>query len=669
MGRGLVQAPGTPFPDYVYLDNRTRCTPLMQRGPPGRCAGNLESRLHDTRYLAQDGMVQSMKGGTRQMPDGHGAVAGAASMLVDLTQQRRTEERLLLAATVFDSTSDGIVITDPHLHIVEVNAAFMNITGYTREQVMGRNPSMFSSGRHDRDFYRTMWHSLQGKGAWSGEIWNRRADGELVAEMLRIRAVHSSRGERTHYVGVFSDLTLQKRQQEKLQRLAHFDPLTGLPNRVLALQRLAQRLTGTERQGSRVAVCYLDLDGFKTVNDALGPVQGDALLVETGQRIRQALRECDTVARLGGDEFLLVLDLHDVAAVQPILRHVLERLAQPFVLNGQSSHVTASAGTALYPDHGVTPEHLVRAAFQAMYRAKRLGKGRVCVAGDGIDRPAAQEALLEELRTALDLDQLVLHYQPKVCTHTRRPLGTEALVRWQHPRRGLLPPGAFLPAVVGTPLEVALDLWVLRTAIAQWVRWHAAGRGLHMAINVSAATLALPDLAGTIAETVCMVAPDQTIPLGGLELEVLETAALSDLDAASRGIEACAAHGISFALDDFGTGYSSLSYLQRLPVTTLKIDRSFVSNMLTHRGNLHIVRAVIGLAQAFGVGTVAEGVETAEQARMLAELGCQQLQGYGIAQPMPVRALEAWLDSCADSDGVSATVHQRPGNDPIGGNP
>jgi diguanylate cyclase (GGDEF)-like protein len=441
---------------------------------------------------------------------------------------------------------------------------------------------------------------------------------------------------------------------------------------VLALERLARFLARTDRPGSRVAVCYLDLDGFRSVNDELGSVQGDALLVEAGLRICRALRATDTVARLGGDEFMLVLDLDlddAAAAVQATLQQVLERLAQPFMLDARPSHVTASAGAALYPDHGVTPEHLVRAAFDAMYRAKRLGRGRLCMAGGGSERPAAQEALLEDLRTALATDQLVLHYQPKVCAHTRRPQGAEALVRWQHPRQGLLPPGAFLPAVAGTPLETTLDLWVLRTAVGQWVRWRAAGRGLHVAINVSAATLALPDLADTIAGMVRAAAPGQAIPLGGLELEVLETAALSDLDAARRGIEACAAHGLSFALDDFGTGYSSLSYLQRLPVTTLKIDRSFVSNMLANRGDLHIVRAVIGLAQSFGVGTVAEGVETAEQARMLAELGCQQLQGYGIARPMPVRMLEAWLDSCAESDGVSAAVHQRPGNDPIGGNP
>jgi EAL domain-containing protein (putative c-di-GMP-specific phosphodiesterase class I) len=306
--------------------------------------------------------------------------------------------------------------------------------------------------------------------------------------------------------------------------------------------------------------------------------------------------------------------------------------------------LTASIGVALFPTHGDTPEHLLRAADQAMYRAKRLGGRRVCHAGDGVDREPAQEALLEELHGALAAGQLCLHYQPKVCARTRRCLGVEALVRWQHPQRGLLAPGLFVPAVVGTPLEVVLDRWVLREAVAQLAQWRAAGRALHVAINVSPATLAMPDLAEQVAAIAREATPTQGGVLEGIELEVLETAALADLDAASRAIEACAAQGISFALDDFGTGYSSLAYLRRLPVSTLKIDRSFVGGMLANPGDMHIVRAVIGLAQAFGVVTVAEGVETPEHARVLAELGCTQLQGYGIARPMPAVALEAWLD-------------------------
>ena len=641
LGHDVQASLGTLFLDYVHPEDRERnaalFAPLIER--------KKDYCRHEVRYLARDGSARWVEVFARLTLDAQDRIVGTSGTLTEVTERRRTGERLRLAASVFDGTSEGIVITDPQARIIEVNDAFEAVTGYRREHIIGRTPALLSSGRQDRAFYQRMWESLLSTGKWSGEIWNRRADGELVAELLRISAVYSERGELTHYVGIFSDVTGQKRQQEHLERLAHYDALTGLPNRVLALDRLGQLMAGADRQGHQVAVCYLDLDGFKEVNDRFGHAQGDALLVATAGRIRHAVRDGDTVARLGGDEFVLLLArVHGMASVQPVIERVLESLAQPYSLAGEVPQVSASMGVALYPDHGATPDHLLRAADQAMYRAKRLGKSRACMAGDGVERAPAQEALIEELRAALAANQLCLHYQPKVCARTRRVLGVEALVRWQHPRRGLLPPGEFLPAVHGTPLEVALDLWVLRSAVRQLARWRAQGRELGMSINVSPGTLVLPDLPATVAEIVREAAPGQPQLLGGIELEVLETAALADLSAASRAIQACAEHGISCALDDFGTGYSSLSYLRRLPVSALKIDRSFVSNMLVDRGDLHIVRAVIGLAEAFGVETVAEGVETAAHARLLDELGCTQLQGFGIAKPMAAPLLEAWLD-------------------------
>jgi EAL domain-containing protein (putative c-di-GMP-specific phosphodiesterase class I) len=324
---------------------------------------------------------------------------------------------------------------------------------------------------------------------------------------------------------------------------------------------------------------------------------------------------------------------------------VQQALTHPNVLAEAKLAVTASIGVALFPDHGSTAEQLLRMADLAVYRAKQLGRNRTCVAGEPLARMPGQDLLAGELQGALASNQLCLYYQPKVCARTYRALGVEALVRWQHPQRGLLAPGAFLPAIVGTPLEVALDLWVLRTAMTQLARWRTAGRDLHVAINISPGTLVLPDLASRVTGIVHETVAQHLVPLDGIELEVLETAALQDLGVAGHAIEACAAQGISFALDDFGTGYSSLAYLRRLPVRTLKIDRSFVSGMLANPGDMHIVRAVIGLAEAFGVTTVAEGVETHEHARVLAELGCHQLQGYWIGKPMPELALQAWLEA------------------------
>jgi diguanylate cyclase (GGDEF)-like protein/PAS domain S-box-containing protein len=577
-------------------------------------------------------------------PAEQGACAGSGGTPADAAQHRHTHERLELIATVFNATSDGIVITDHDARILEVNDAFTAITGYSRDQVLGRTPAMLSSGRHGPDFYRAMWECLLATGTWEGEIWDRRANGELVAEMLRICAVQGGSDGQTHYVGVFRDITPRKHQEW----LSQHDALTGLPNRAMALDTLQSLVKLAQLQGQQLAVCHLDFDGFMAINEALGPVQGDALLNAAAVRLRQAVRGGDLVARFGGDEFVLVLGgLEHGDSAAPVLERVQQALAQPFALGGEPLGLRTSIGVALYPTHGAAPEQLLRAADQAMYRAKHLGGNRVCWAGQGTGNTPAHDALLEELRQALQTGQLCLYYQPKVCARTRRCLGVEALVRWQHPQRGLLAPGAFLPAVIGTPLESALDRWVLREAVAQLVRWRGQGRRLRVAVNVSPATLALPDLAGTVAAVIREAAPRQVVPLDGIELEVLETAALNDLEAASHSIEACARQGISFALDDFGTGYSSLSYLQRLPVSTLKIDRSFVANMLERRGDLHIVRAVIGLAQAFGVTTVAEGVETEEQARALAEMGCHELQGYGIARPMPVQQLQEWLDAAA----------------------
>jgi diguanylate cyclase (GGDEF)-like protein/PAS domain S-box-containing protein len=656
MGHGVAQSLGTPLLDYVHPDDRARSSALFMQ----LIGGSKDSSGCKIHCVAKDGTLRWIKVSVRSMRDEHGAIVGTLGTLTDITQRRSIEERLRLAASVFDGTSESIVITDAQGRIVEVNKAFVDLTGYAREHVVGRNPSMLSSGRQDKAFYQRMWASLRQTGKWSGEIWNRRADGGLVAEMLRISAVHSSRGAHTHYVAIYSDITDHKLQQEHLEQLAHYDSLTALPNRVRALELLDVMMNRAGRQGCRVAVCYLDLDGFKEVNDKFGHAQGDALLVTASERIRHAIRSSDTVARLGGDEFLLLLDpVNSVAAVDPVLQRLLKSLAQPFALEGSVPRVTASVGVALFPDHGDTPEHLLRAADQAMYCAKRLGKNRACMVGDDVGHPPTKAALLEELRLALASQQLCLHYQPKVCARTRAPLGVEALVRWQHPRRGLLAPGAFLPAVVGTSLEVELDFWVVRNAVAQLARWRATGSALSLSVNVSPGTLILPELADTVADIVHRAEQALGSELAGLELEVLETAALDDLDVASQAIEACAQHGISFALDDFGTGYSSLSYLQRLPVSTLKIDRSFVSNMLVDRSALHIVRAVIGMAEAFGVTTVAEGVETDAHARLLAELGCQQLQGYGIARPMPAQTLQAWLDAYAGPDACLNTIDQQ----------
>ncbi|NML15673.1 putative bifunctional diguanylate cyclase/phosphodiesterase [Azohydromonas caseinilytica] len=644
LNRAWAELTGRPVAGTLGLEWLQSLHPLDRDAAAARLAALIgsgqEDCLHLARLLTQQGSPRWVELHARLVRDARGRPQGLAGTLTDVSERLRTEERLRLAASVYDGSREGIAITDPQGRILDVNAAFEEITGYHRDAVVGRKPSVLSSGRHDKAFYQAMWAELLDKDGWSGEIWNRRADGTLLAELLRISAVRDPQGRLTHYVAIFSDITSLKRQQETLQRLAHYDALTGLPNRVLLSDRLETLIAQAGRRREHVAVCYLDLDGFKEVNDAWGHATGDALLVLAAERLRQTLRSGDTVARLGGDEFVLLLgQAHTEDEVRAVAERVLAVLGAPFELEHGSARVTSSVGIALYPEHGRTPGHLLRNAAQAMLRAKRQGKNHACFVAEHEVDLFGREQQAQRMRQALHAGELALYYQPKIDARTRCPVGAEALLRWQHPERGLLTPGDFLPQLQGTALECEIDWHVLEQGTAQLGRWAREGRELGLSINLSAATLLHPQLAARVTQLV----RQHQVPPGRLELEVLETAALSDLAAVVAAMEACAHAGVCFALDDFGTGYSSLHYLRQLPVKSLKIDQGFVRRMLTDEGDMHIVRAVVGLAGAFGVRTVAEGVETRPHAQALAEIGCDLLQGYWIARPMPAAALERWM--------------------------
>lgn len=548
-----------------------------------------------------------------------------------------------------EAAGEGMVVTDAGGRIKGVNDAFVAASGYAREALLGATPARWASGRHGREFYRAMWASLKTLGRWSGEVWNRRADGTLVAERVRIAAVQGEGGAPAHYVAWYGHPVGHSVGQaegpaaEGCGEPPH-DPVTGLPARALALRRLDELLEQARRQDHQVAVCHLSLDGWQDFVGWYGNAQGDALLLAAAARLRGCLRPGDTVARLCGGEFALLLGgLQGMAAVQAALQRVHQALDQPYALSAQVPRASASAGVAMWPAHGESAQALLRAADAAMYRAQRLGQG-VCLAGEALERPLAQEALLEELRVALFSDQLRLHWQPRVCARTRRVLGAEALLRWQHPRRGLLSPQDFVNAAAGTPLEVELDLWAMRAAAAQRARWRGAGHALALSLNVAPATLALPDLADTVA---CLLLEGggggSSEGTAGVELEVAETAVQDDLTAAARAVKACARHGIGVALDGFGTGYASLATLRRLPVSALKIDRGFIGRMQSDHGDLHMVRAALGMAQAFNIRGVAVGVESETQAQRLAEWGCAELQGFHVAPPLDDAAFEAWL--------------------------
>ena len=555
---------------------------------------------------------------------------------------RQAEAKLQLAANVFTYSREGIMITSVEGTILDVNDAFTRITGYSREEAVGRNPRILSSGRQGKEFYDVLWRNLTEKGHWYGEIWNRRKSGQVYAEMLTISAVHDDQGNTRQYVALFSDITTAKEHQKQLEHIAHYDSLTNLPNRVVLADRLHQAMAQAVRRGQRLAVVFLDLDGFKTVNDKHGHEAGDQLLIALSDRMKQALREGDTLARMGGDEFVAVLlDLDDAADSLPMLARLLAAASQSVQVDDLTLQVSASVGVTFYPQvEEVDADQLLRQSDQAMYQAKLAGKNRYHIFDAEQDRSVrGHHESLERIQSALNAGEFVLHYQPKVNLRSGVVIGAEALIRWQHPQRGLLAPATFLPVIEDHPLAVDIGEWVIDTALAQVEHWRADG--LHMPVSVNVGARQLQEL-DFVTKLRAMLARHPTIRSGDLEMEVLETSALEDVTRISQLIESCRDIGVMFSLDDFGTGYSSLTYLKRLQVAQLKIDQSFVRDMLDDPDDLAILEGVIGLATAFGRQVIAEGLETVECGSMLLQLGCELAQGYGIARPMPGSEMPAW---------------------------
>lgn len=593
--------------------------------------------LGTERYLAIDaGPVR----------DASGRIIAVVETLRDRTSHKLAEQRLRQMASVFEHSQEGIVITDPATRILDVNASFVRVTGYSREEVLGRTPALLNSGLQDVAFYRALWRDLNETGRWHGEIWNRKKSGELYPEILHINAMQDPSGRVTHYIGMFIDITDLKNSQRRLENLAHYDALTGLPNRLLFGDRLRQALDDAQRHERLVAVCFLDLDNFKLINDHHGHATGDRLLIDIGRRLLDMLRSNDTVARLGGDEFAILLsDLRNQEELDNVLVRLLDGVSHPVRIDDLQIAITFSVGVTIYPLDDHDPDTLLRHADQAMYQAKQMGRNRY-----QLFDPAAASAVqmrhreLERLRQALQHGEFRLYYQPKVDMRLGRVVGMEALIRWQHPERGLMPPLQFLPLIEELPLIVEVGEWVLHEALGQIRQWCAAGRPLTISVNIAAHHFQQRDFVPRL-QTILAEHPEVMPRL--LELEILESAALEDIQSVRGIMAACQAMGVRFALDDFGTGYSSLSYLKQLPAETLKIDQSFVRNMLEDSEDLAIIEGVIGLAKVFRKEVIAEGVETPEQGLLLMRFGCDHAQGYGIGPPMPAEQIPAWMDGFA----------------------
>ncbi|WP_409264632.1 phosphodiesterase DibA [Pseudomonas sp. KCJK9000] len=543
-------------------------------------------------------------------------------------------ERLRMAAAVFDSTLEGVLVTDRHGLIVHVNRAFMQITGYQQEEVLGQRPSKFKSGRHDAAFYQQIYGALAEKGEWSGEIWNRRKSGEIYPQWQTISAIRDERGELSHYVAVFSDISAIKHTEQELAYLAHHDPLTGLPNRLLFNDRARQALAAAQANKRGCALLLLDLDHFQSINDGLGHTIGDQLLKLVGERLGQAVGSSVTLARLGGDEFgVLAENCQQVGQAGKLAQGIIERMREPFEFDGHRLFISASVGISLFPSDALSAEQLLRNADSALFKAK--SSGRACYALYTEELTAHAQHRVEtasELRRALAKDELRVFFQPVHDLFTARMVGVEALVRWQHPQRGLVPPGEFIPIAERTGLIAEIDAWVLREACLQMMQWQAQGRSLEfVAVNISSRLFGQRELYRQVADVLHQTGLDPAL----LELEVTESAVMEDPEVALEQLHRLRELGLNLAIDDFGTGYSSLLRLKRMPVQKLKIDQGFVAGLPLDDDDIAIVRVIIALARSMGMQVHAEGIEEAEQARFLLEQQCQLGQGYWFGRPVP----------------------------------
>ena len=551
----------------------------------------------------------------------------------------KADLEMQLAATVFDASSNAIVITDTRNRIIAVNAAFCEITGYADTEAIGQTPTILSSGRHDASFYKAMWNSLSDTGVWIGEVWNRRKDGEIYAEWLTINTVKNSRGEITHYVAIFSDITEHKQTEEHVRHLAHYDALTDLPNRTLFNDRLGQALIQAHRNRCKAAVMFLDLDRFKVINDTLGHSVGDLLLQEAALRLKGCVREGDTVSRQGGDEFVVLLpEIADEEDVYAVAQKLLNAIAQSFMLDGHELHVSASIGVSFYPNDGADAETLMKNADVAMYRAKEMGRNNYQFYHADMNARSFERLAMEtSIRRALEREQFELYYQPRIEALGGVIVGVEALIRWHHPDLGLILPAQFIPLAEETGLILPIGEWVLRIAAAQGKAWQQAGLPpLFVAVNVSARQFRQADFAGKVSR----ILQDTGFDPHCLELELTETTLMTHAEENIETLKKLKETGIRIAIDDFGTGYSSLGYLKRLPVDILKIDRSFVSDVTDNRDDAAIVEAIIAMARSLALHVIAEGVETVEQSQFLQARKCDEMQGYYFSHPLPVEEFE-----------------------------
>jgi diguanylate cyclase (GGDEF)-like protein/PAS domain S-box-containing protein len=559
----------------------------------------------------------------------------------DISERIQAERALREAATVFESTAEAIMITDTSGVIRRINQAFTNMTGFSAAESLGQTPRILKSGRQDELFYKSMWERLMAQGRWEGEVWNKRKNGDIFPVWQIVSTVRDEQGKAVGFVSLFIDITQKKRDEDEIAYRANYDALTGLPNRNLLAERLGQALKQARREGSRVAVMFVDLDFFKQVNDTLGHAVGDRLLQLVAERMRMCVRETDTIARLGGDEFvILLMDIDEIAPAGIVAEKLIAQMAEVFTIEGNEIHIGASIGITIFPDDGHDIDTLFRNADLAMYRAKTMGRNNAQFFEAALTTAALDRRALEnDLRGALSRHEFRLHFLPLIDLATNQIMGVEALLRWQHPQRGLLDPGHFVPLAEETGLIREIGTWALDEACRQLAGWEATGHRLTLALNVSIRQL--PEALSV--KNILAVLYKYGLEPGQIVLEITESVLLAESPAIQQWFVEAGAAGLHLSIDDFGTGYSSLAYLKRFPVRHVKIDKTFVKNMEGDAGNRALVEAILAMAHSLGLSVVAEGVEEAGQASLLQARSCELAQGYLYSHPLPADELAVLL--------------------------
>lgn len=569
-----------------------------------------------------------------QVRDAGGRRAKTVMLFSDITEQKNIERHLQLYSQVFSHIGEGIMITDAGNRIIEVNDAVERITGYPRTELIGMQPNSLKSGLHEPSFYDELWRKLYESGYWQGEIFDRTQDGRVIPLLETISAVYDANGKLTHHIAVMTDITAIKETQSRLDFLAHHDALTELPNRLLFNDRLQHSIERARRDGQMVALLFIDLDRFKTVNDTLGHQVGDLLLIEASHRLKSLIRRSDTLARLGGDEFVILMEsaITQIAAAR-LAEKIVVAFKQPFIINGIDLHIGCSIGITLFPEDGADAMTLLKNADAAMYRAKEAGRDGHCRYSAELSTAMQSKLAIDAaLRHAVSVKDFELHYQPIIDVGSNRLIGCEALIRWPHGPEQARSPLQFIPIAEETRLIVPLGEWVLRQALSQLRDWRAAGLMLeYVSVNISAVQLTRADFIDDITDALVEFA----VPGNMLQLELTENVLMADVEVCSWVFSQLREHGVRLAIDDFGTGYSSLSYLKQLPIDNLKIDRSFVRDIPGDPNDCAIAAAVISLAKTMGLDAIAEGIETEAQQDFLANAGCTRMQGYLYAKPLP----------------------------------